>query len=121
MPQSRLSKPGIIEVALPIQEMRDFRESLIVSRFDKAFGVPNHQTAVQAIDGLKRKFFLIDTREDLDLLEKTKFVERFVLIHKNRLANFLKTCSNCGEKQFDTNRIVLCYACGKRFKSPGHS
>lgn len=120
MPQSRVSKPGIIEVALPKQEMRDFRESLIISRFDRAFKVSDHQPAVQVIDGLKRKFFLVDTKEDLDHLEKTKYVEKIVLIHKNRLANFLSTCPVCGKRQFNQSKIIICSGCGEKFKPPGY-
>ncbi len=118
MLKPRLSR--IVEVALGQKEMREFRESLIISTSARAFGVTDHQAAVQAIDGLKRKFFLVDTREDLETIKDEVLVEKVVLIHKNRLANFLSTCPNCGLRQFDTSKVVTCTDCGTRFKSPGY-
>lgn len=111
---------GIIEVALGKKEMREFRESLIISTSARAFGVTDHQAAVQAIDGLKRKFFLVDTPEDLETLKEKVLVEKVVLIHKSGLANFLRTCPDCGSRQFDPSPVVTCTDCGTRFKSPGY-
>jgi ribosomal protein S27E len=120
--KSQLLKQGIIEVSLGKQEMRDFRESLIISNTKRAFGVTDHQTAVQAIKGLKRKFFLVDTIKDLDYLKSHVLVEKVVLIHKNRLANFIVVCPNCEERQFFSGpkALTLCLGCGVKFTTPGH-
>ena len=109
----------MVEVELKPKEIREFRESLINSN-QVSFNDACYQVVSQVVDGLKRKFYLVDSYEDLEKLKKKVLVEKNVIINKKNLSKFLKVCPCCELKQFNSNEIVVC-KCGSKFKSyPGH-
>lgn len=100
--------------------MRDFRESLIISSGLKAFDVPDHQVAVQGIVGLSRKFFLVNSKQDLENMKDYILVERVLLIPMESMRRFTVSCPSCGKTQFISEGIMQCPECESRFKTPGY-